>query len=549
MAKVFPSGWREVNPLADIGRELETLELLGKCLDDSYTVYHGVHWTNVESKNYAIYGEIDFAVVSPSGKLLLIEQKTGYLDETDDGLEKKYAEKSKNVPFQIARNAHGLQHRLKQALKGNSVFVDSILYCPDYKIKKLGSAGIDPKRIVDSTRKDQLVEIIQSIIPADEPNVTVQELLHQFLSDLLEIVPDVNAVIGQTGKLYTRVSGGLSEWAQKIDFTPFRLRVIGTAGSGKTQLALSVFRESIKQGRKPIYVCYNRSLADHVSKVALEGGLVTGYHQLGDRIAKLLGAPIDHLKPGPFAQMEATLDSYLPSDAQMFDDLIVDEGQDFKPTWAANLLRLLRPSGKAWWLEDPLQNVYSRERIPFDGWVTIRSEANFRSPKRVLSGINELLGLVPPIVSCSPIEGGDVEVLTYENQGELIPRTIEALDRAIELGFETKHVALLSFRGRESSVLTPFTQVGQHTLRSPIQGKYDEFGNPEYSEGEITTDSVHRFKGQAASCVVLTEIDFAQMDENSKIRIFVGATRATMKLIMVVSSRSLNSMLAKSQSN
>ena len=546
MAKVFPSGWREVNPLADIGRELETLELLGKCLDDSYTVYHGVHWTNVESKNYATYGEIDFAVVSPSGKLLLIEQKTGYLDETDDGLEKKYAEKSKNVPFQIARNAHGLQHRLKQALKGSSVFIDSILYCPDYKIKKLGSAGIDPKRIVDSTRKDQLVAIIQSIIPAEEPNAIVQELLHQFLSDLLEIVPDVNAVIGQTDKLYTRVSGGLSEWAQKIDFTPFRLRVIGTAGSGKTQLALSVFRESIKQGRKPLYVCYNRSLADHVSKVAPDGGLVTGYHQLGDRIAKLLGSPIDYLKPGPFAQMEATLDNYHPSDDQIFDDLIVDEGQDFKPIWAANLLRFLRPSGKAWWLEDPLQNVYSRDRIPFDGWVTIRSEANFRSPKRVLSGINELLGLVPPIVSCSPIEGGEVEVLTYGNQSELIPRTIEALDRAIELGFETKHIALLSFRGRESSVLTPFNQIGRHTLLFPIQGKYDEFGNPEFSEGEITTDSVHRFKGQAAPCVVLTEIDFSQLDENSKIRIFVGATRATVKLIMVISERSLKVLLTNS---
>lgn len=545
MAKVFPSGWREVNPLADIGRELETLELLGNSLDDSYTVYHGVHWTNVESKNYAIYGEIDFAVVSPSGKLLLIEQKTGYLDETDDGLEKKYSEKSKNVPFQIARNAHGLQHRLKQALKGNTVFVDSILYCPDYKIKKLGSAGIDPKRIVDSTRKDQLVPIIQSIIPAEEPNTAVQELLHQFLSDLLEIVPDVNAVIGQTDKLYTRVSGGLSEWAQKIDFTPFRLRVIGTAGSGKTQLALSVFRESIKQGRKPLYVCYNRSLADHVSKVAPEGGLVTGYHQLGDRIAKLIGSPIDHQKPGPFTQMELTLDSYRPSDEEMFDDLIVDEGQDFKSAWSINLLRLLRPSGKAWWLEDPLQNVYSREPIPFDGWVTIRSDANFRSPKRVLNGINELLALSPLIVSCSPIEGGDVEVITYENQSELISRTIEALDRAIELGFDSKHVALLSFRGRESSVLTPFNQIGKHTLRSPIQGKYDEFGNPEYSDGDITTDSVHRFKGRAAPCVVLTEIDFAQLDENSKIRIFVGATRATMKLIIVLSKRSLSALLEK----
>jgi hypothetical protein len=545
MAKVFPSGWREVDPLADVGRELETLELLGNGLDDSYTVYHGVHWTNVESKNYAIYGEIDFVVVSPSGKILLIEQKTGYLEETEDGLEKKYAEKSKNVPFQIARNAHGLQHRLRQSLKGQLVFVDSILYCPDYKIKKLGSAGIDPKRIVDTTRKNQLIQIIQSIIPVEEENYVVQELLHQFLTDLLEIVPDVNAVIGQTDKLYTRVSGGLSEWAKRIDFSPFRLRVIGTAGSGKTQLALSVYRESIKLGRKPLYVCYNRSLADHVSKVAPEGGLVTGYHQLGDRVAKMIGAPIEHQKPGPFTQMELTLDSYRPTDDQMFDDLIVDEGQDFKPVWAENLLRLLLPNGKAWWLEDPLQNVYSRERIPFDRWVAIRSDANFRSPKRVMSGINELLAFSPPISSCSPIEGGDVEVLTYENLSELIPRTVEALDRALELGFEPKHVALLSFRGRESSSLTPFTQIGIHTLRSPIQGRYDVFGNPEYSEGEITTDSVHRFKGQAAPCIVLTEIDFAKLDENSKTRIFVGATRATIKLILVTSKRSLEILLQR----
>jgi superfamily I DNA/RNA helicase len=241
--------------------------------------------------------------------------------------------------------------------------------------------------------------------------------------------------------------------------------------------------------------------------------------------------------------MESTLDFYYPIGDQLFDDLIVDEGQDFKPNWAANLLRLLHPNGKAWWLEDPLQNIYSRGPLPIDSWVTIRSDTNFRSPKRVLTGINEILALTPPIVSCSPIEGGDVEVITYENQSELIPRTIEALDRAIEIGFESAHVALLSFRGRESSVFTPFTQIGKHTLRSPIQGKYDEFGNPEYSEGDITTDSVHRFKGQSAPCVVLTEIDFAKMDENSKIRIFVGATRATMKLILVLSKRSLDILI------
>ena len=175
--------------------------------------------------------------------------------------------------------------------------------------------------------------------------------------------------------------------------------------------------------------------------------------------------------------------------------------------------------------------------------MTIRSDANFRSPKLILEGINAILSLSPPIVSCSPFEGGDVEVLTYEHQGDLIPRTIEALDRVLELGFEPGHVALLSFRGRDSSALSPYNQIGKHKLRAPIPGKYDDSGNPEYNDGDITTDSVHRFKGQAAPCVVLTEVDFAQLDENSKTRIFVGATRATMKLILVLSKSSLETLL------
>ena len=88
MAKVFPNGWRQLKPDISLVNEMETLSLLEKELDDTYSVYHGVHWTNIEKHNYAIYGEIDFAVVGPSGKVLLIEQKNGTLIETDDGLQK-----------------------------------------------------------------------------------------------------------------------------------------------------------------------------------------------------------------------------------------------------------------------------------------------------------------------------------------------------------------------------------------------------------------------------------------------------------------------------
>ena len=543
MAKVFPNGWRQLKPDISLVNEMETLSLLEKELDDTYSVYHGVHWTNIEKHNYAIYGEIDFAVVGPSGKVLLIEQKNGTLIETDDGLQKKYSDNVKKIPFQIARNADGLQNRLKKSIKDHSIYVDSLLYCPDHKIKKIGTSGIDPDRIVDWNRKDQLVPIVKKILPPSEVNSLLRDELHQFLSDVLELVPEVNAIVGQTGRLYTKVSGGLSEWAQKIEFSPFRLRVIGTAGSGKTQLALSAFRESIKLGRKPLYICYNRSLADHISGIVPIGGEVSGYHQFGDRIAKLQGTPIDFKKPQPFLQMEKVLDSYVPTQDQMFDDLIVDEGQDFKNTWSENLMRLLRSNSKVWWLEDPLQNIYSRDQISFENWVTIRSDANYRSPKSILYAINQILHLNPSITAASPIEGGEVELLEYTNESDLITKTIQAIDRAVEIGFNKKLISLLTFRGRDKSLFTPFTQIGAHTLRAPIKDAFDGEGNQQFTEGEITTDSVHRFKGQSCPCVILTEIDFEELTENVKSRVFVGATRATIKLILGVSSSSLKKLL------
>jgi superfamily I DNA/RNA helicase len=51
----------------------------------------------------------------------------------------------------------------------------------------------------------------------------------------------------------------------------------------------------------------------------------------------------------------------------------------------------------------------------------------------------------------------------------------------------------------------------------------------------VLIDSVHRFKGRAAPCVILTEIDFETLDDKAIRRLFVGATRATMKLMLVVS--------------
>lgn len=536
MATIFPDGWKELAVSGAVAREIETLKLLSETLPDEYHIYHGVHWTRV-NQGYQIFGEIDFAILSPSGKLLLIEQKSGFLTETPDGLVKTYSDKAKPISMQMGRAVDGMRNRLNQYLKGVKVNIESLLYCPDYTVKDLGTAGLDPARIIDATKRDLLPQIIRTLLPLDCPPDPIASKIDSFLNETLNLIPDANAFVGQAQKLYTRLSGGLAEWARKVECEPFRLRVIGTAGSGKTQLALSVFRNSLSLGKRPLYVCYNRPLADHFFQISPEGGMVTTYHQLCDRISRSQGKVPDFTKPETFDDLEKFFDDFQPHEDWMFDEVIIDEGQDFTTEWKDNLLKLLRPKGKAWWLEDPMQKLYRRPDVELSGWVTLRSDSNYRTPRDILENISTLISLPSPIEACSPLTGSDIQILTYSDVSSLLEETKRAITQGIAQGYKRDMIAVVSFRGREKSDLGVYDKLGPFALKR-FTGTYDLLGNPIYTKGDILIESVYRFKGQAAPCVILTEVDFESLDEITVNKLFVGTTRATMKLILVLSERS-----------
>jgi len=541
MARISPNGWKELSATGSAAREIETLQLLADELSDDYWIYHGVHWTRV-TQGFQIFGEIDFAILSPSGKLLLIEQKSGFLSETPDGLIKIYNDKAKPIAMQMGRTVDALRNRLNQYLKGNKVNIESLLYCPDYTVKDLGTAGIDPSRIIDASRRELLTQIIRTLLPLDSPPDQITSKIDSFLSDTLSLIPDANAFVGQAQILYTRLSGGLAEWARKVECEPFRLRVIGTAGSGKTQLALSVFRDSIAAGKRPLYVCYNRPLADHFHQISPEGGMVTTYHQLCDRISRTQGVVPDFSNTQIFAELEKNFDQLQPTADWLFDEIIIDEGQDFTTEWKDNLLKLLRTDGKAWWLEDPMQKLYRRPDVDLKGWVTLRSDSNYRTPRDILENISSLISLPSPIDACSPLSGSDVQIFTYSDTAGLIEETKRAITQGIAQGYKRNMIAVVSFRGRDKSSLAAFDKLGPFSIKR-FNGTYDLLGNPIYSDGDILIESVYRFKGQAAPCVILTEVDFEELDEITVRKLFVGATRASMKLILVLSDRSANFLI------
>ncbi|ANB75673.1 nuclease [Paraburkholderia phytofirmans OLGA172] len=542
MAKIFPAGWNHMAVTGAALREIETLEMLRADLPDRYSVYHGVHWTRLRS-GFSIFGEVDFIVVSPSGCLMVIEQKSGFFEETPNGLFKIYSNQRKSVGVQIARTVSNLYSRMSTAFGTGNFKIEELLYCPDYTVRDPSIAGVNPSRIVDATRRSNLAAMIERVLPEDEMPLPCAGKLHAFLADELSLLPDVAAMIDESSKLTTRISDGPATWARNIEFDPFRLRVTGTAGSGKTQLAVGVMQDAMAAAKRTLYVCYNRPLAEHLRTVVPSGVTVMSYHQLCVSLLKPQGISFDFTQPDAFSRLEAAFaHCELPGHVQ-YDVLVVDEGQDFQQTWVEARQRQLG-SGARWWrLEDPMQNLYSRAPLTLTGWVEVRMSLNYRTPRDILRTLERISGGKLKSDAASPFDDSEIGAFSYAN-ATAAHATQEAVSAARAAGFRLNDIVVLSFKGREKSALASLDRLGEYRLSS-FTGTYDRDGQPIYRDGDLLFESVYRFKEQCAPCIILAEIDFDTLDEAVLRRLFVGATRATMKLVLVMSERAAREVTAR----
>jgi superfamily I DNA/RNA helicase len=218
--------------------------------------------------------------------------------------------------------------------------------------------------------------------------------------------------------------------------------------------------------------------------------------------------------------------------------LVVDETQDLDAAWIDSLLLRVRPDGKSFLLGDEDQRLFDNRAVWSDpGCVRIRCPDNFRNPRHIARTISALRLSSQSITPRCPLDGDMPGFHVWnDTEGGVAGKTAEVVDHLLAEGVKIEHIAVLSLRGMQSSQVLQQGRLGAHPLKR-FTGRYDALGHAIWSEGALLADTVHRFKGQAAPVVVLTEMDFDAVDDRLRRRLFVGMTRAQWRLECVMSPR------------
>ena len=536
MAHLIPSDITKLELKRRNSPELETLDILAAGLPDDYDVFHGVHWTR-SYERHTVYGEIDFIIVNKAGDVLLIEQKNGELEEQSEGLWKKYDDRNKNVVCQMHRSLNQIRKKF-QYIHKKSFEPDYglLLYCPDHKVKNINSAGLDADCIVDAARRLELCAVIRNKLPAGFPDKCKSDKVKHFFAQSFNLVLDIHSYESGLNKCYQEMASNLVDVVNNLELTPYKLRVAGTAGSGKSLLAAEFYQRQLEQNRRVLFLCFNRPLMDQLINTLPPGGTINTWYGFLQEVLKDkdLNSTPDGSEEFWNNQLNKLSDLGVGCNWQ-FDALVIDEGQDFEELWWLFLKEdFLSANASILWLDDPDQNVrgvgWQQREFP----ATYYAKKNYRSPNLIAKFIQEKLPIeFDPGNSLRGYGVGEHHVEDEKELKEIIDKLVK---NWISEGISEQEIVVLTCLGLRRSSVYAYDRLGNREVRKYLS-KYSEDGEQMYSPGELRFDSVRRFKGLQASVVILIDVNLsAGEDYQDRMQVvFTGMTRATLGLEVVYS--------------
>lgn len=318
-----------------------------------------------------------------------------------------------------------------------------------------------------------------------------------------------------------------------------RALICGSAGSGKTFLAVEKARRLSEAGGRVLLLCFNRRLAGWLRAVTTDCPNVDAfhYHGLCEHVCKTAGHPVP--QPDPIGPKDAYFRYELPEammaaleeSALRYDAIIVDEAQDFDAVWWLGIESLLRDPDESslFVFYDDNQRIYgSRIDFPIQEPPLLLCE-NCRNTRAIFAGFMPLYrGEATP--ECVGPEGRAVEIVEVADAAAE-KRAIESVLKRLLHDEHIPPAAITILTGRAET-----KSMWKDGASAPCNAVFS--WRCPCPPNAIACSTIHAFKGMESSVVIVTETSGIP-DNTARELLYVAYSRAKFHLVLARASGSI----------
>ena len=518
MAKMFPAVIPE-HLRNDRGRraEIKVYDLLEQQLSDRFSCYWSRPWHRFRPEGGEQDGEVDFVIAHPDLGILSIEVKGGgVLRGTNDQWQSRGAHdivyNIKDPVEQARKSKYRLLELMKESREWRQRFLTMrhAVILPD-SARPNRALGADAPLALFAFGNDlnQLGDwVTQRFEEGDRAGEGLgpdgMRALENILATRFELRPHLALTLSEDQRRIDTLTQEQSWILDSLEDNA-QMAIPGAAGTGKTILALEKALRCTADGQRTLFVCFNNALASHLKRVAGDqaGLTLAGFHEFCGTMAQKAGIAIPE---GPSRQVydrllpEALLKAVDQHPDWRFDAIIIDEGQDFRDDWLDVLRLCLRApdDGLFYVFYDDNQRIYAADQrfIAALPKMNCRLSRNLRNTKAIH---RVLTPWYDKRVTAAGPAGVAVEwhACKDRQQAHAKAATIATeLIRSKQL--RPDEIAILTAVKRDDCALF---------ARDTIADARIARANDPKSDKALVGETIRRFKGLEAKCVILVDIE------------------------------------------
>lgn len=534
--------------------------------------YYCLHSLSLPEHEYKVLGELDFVIVSSKG-IYVIEVKGGGIS-CRDGIwyfedRRGNFHHSSEGPFQQARSGmYSLRNQLLKRLSEfelNKLVMGYGVAFPDCNFDIEGLEW-DKELILDATSnsKDGIEKYLTNLEKYWHKKFD-QRRENGSQNTVLDIVrimrPSFDLAKSlqvQAEEIESRMISLTDEQYSRLDIIEHYERILieGGAGTGKTLLAINEAKKQAYKNKKVLLVCFSPVLANFLNKRSDDSKVtILSIHSLMQSTVKKYGKIPPGYAPGmPITDKwfrnklthEFEKASIYLQDDDLYDVLIIDEGQDIlNLDYMAALDRMLMGGfAEGVWriFYDPfnqgaifgVMDTEILDLLKSYSPIIPRLTINCRNTDPIMLHTKLFTGA--DMANKSTGSGPIVDVVFYESQkagGEILEAFLKQLIN--EQGVKEKEITILSPTTFEHSAANLLRPKWRNRIRVLEGSREDVFPFP-----GITFATIADFKGLENSFIAL--IDIENMDNSSEVKatLYVGMTRARVKLWVAINKSQMS---------